>query len=142
MNRFLSLAPAALACLALAFAGCGSSSKSSTSSSSSTPPASTPPASTPSTASSGGASAGKTVEVTMQNTAFAPKSISAKVGQTIVWTNKDPFDHNVTAKKGEEFKSKNFGQGAKYSYKLDKAGTISYVCTIHPGMDGTITVTK
>jgi plastocyanin len=136
MNRPFALAAAGLACLALGFAGCGSKKSSSSSSSSSTPPPASTSTTTPSSSSS------KTVQVKMQNTAFSPASISAKVGQTIVWTNEDSFDHNVTAKKGENFKSKNFGQGQTYSYKLDKPGTISYVCTIHPGMQGTITVTK
>jgi plastocyanin len=138
MNRPFVLAALGLACVALGFAGCGSSSKKSSSSASS----SSTPAPAPTSTAAPSASAGKTVKIVMQNTAFSPKSITAKVGQTVVWTNQDPFDHNVTATKGEEFKSKNFGQGASYSYKLDKAGKISYTCTIHPGMNATITVTK
>jgi plastocyanin len=88
------------------------------------------------------ASAAKTVAVTMKNIQFAPKAVTAKVGQTIRWTNADAVDHNVTATKGEEFKSKAFGKGGTFSYKLDKAGKVTYVCTLHPGMTGTITVTK
>jgi len=78
----------------------------------------------------------------MKNIQFAPKSVTAKVGQTVKWTNDDSVDHNVTATSGETFKSSNFGQGANYSHKLTKAGTVKYVCTIHPGMEGTIVVTK
>jgi plastocyanin len=78
----------------------------------------------------------------MKNIQFTPKSITAKVGQTVKWTNDDSVDHNVTATSGETFKSSTFGQGATYSHKLAKAGTIKYVCTIHPGMEGTIIVTK
>jgi plastocyanin len=51
-------------------------------------------------------------------------------------------DHNVTATRGESFKSKAFGKGRTFSYKLDKAGTISYTCTLHPGMNGKIVVTQ
>jgi plastocyanin len=87
-------------------------------------------------------SGGDTVSVAMKNTAFDPASTTAKVGQTVVWTNDDSFDHNVTATAGQDFKSKNFGQGGKYARKLDEAGTIQYTCTLHPGMDGTIEVTK
>ena len=83
-----------------------------------------------------------TAGVAMQNIAFNPSTIHAKVGQTIKWTNDDSVDHNVTATSGETFKSSNFGQGSTYSTKLTKAGTIQYVCTIHPGMTGTIVVTK
>ncbi len=117
-------------------AGCGSDSKKS--SSASTPaaaPASTSPAPAP-------AAGGGVVAVQMKNTAFNPAQVTAKVGQTVKWTNEDPFAHNVKADAGENFKSSNFSQGGTYSYKLDKAGLISYVCTIHPGMKGTITVTK
>ncbi len=116
-------------------AGCGSDSKKS--SSASTPaaaPASTQPAAAP--------AGGGTVAIQMKNTAFNPAQVTAKVGQTVKWTNEDPFAHNVKADAGEKFKSSNFSQGGTYSYKLDKAGTISYECTIHQGMKGTITVTK
>lgn len=133
MKRLYSVA----ACLALGgalVAGCGSSSSSSSKSGTS----STPAASTPAAAPAGGA----TVAVSMKNIQFAPKSVTAKVGQTVKWTNDDSVDHNVTATSGATFKSSTFGQGASYSQKLTKAGTIKYVCTIHPGMEGTIIVTK
>ena len=88
------------------------------------------------------ASAARTLAVTMKNIQFLPKAVSAKVGQTVKWTNADSVDHNVTATKGEGFKSKAFGKGGTFSYKLDKPGKITYVCTLHPGMTGTITVKK
>ena len=138
MKRLYSVA----ACLALGgaiVAGCGSSSSSSSNSSSASTPAATPAQSTPAAAPAAG---GAALAVSMKNIQFAPKSVTAKVGQTIKWTNDDSVDHNVTAKSGATFKSSNFGQGATYSYKPTKAGTITYVCTIHPGMDGTIIVTK
>ena len=135
MKRLYSV----VACLALGgalVAGCGGSSSSSSKSSSSSTPAAAPAATTPAAAASG------TLAVSMKNIQFAPKSVTAKVGQTVKWTNDDSVDHNVTATSGETFKSSTFGQGATYSHKLTKAGTISYVCTIHPGMAGTIIATK
>ncbi|MDX6661357.1 MAG: hypothetical protein QOJ55_2179 [Solirubrobacteraceae bacterium] len=137
MKRLYSVA----ACLALGgalVAGCGSSSSSSSNSSANSTPAAAPATSTPAAA----PAAGATVAVSMKNIQFAPKSVTAKVGQTVKWTNDDSVDHNVTATSGETFKSSTFGQGATYSHKLTKAGTIKYVCTIHPGMEGTIVVTK
>lgn len=114
-----------LGCLALA--GCGSSSSSSTSGSSSSKPAT-------------GASSGGAVTIKMQNIQFAPKSQTVKVGQKVTWVNEDTVVHNVTAKSGAKFASSTFGKGNSFSYTPTKAGTISYVCTIHPGMDGTLTV--
>jgi plastocyanin len=77
----------------------------------------------------------------MQNIQFSPKDTTVKVGQKVTWTNDDNTDHNVTAESGADFKSKDFGNGATFSFTADKAGTINYVCTIHPGMTGTLTVT-
>ena len=94
-------------------------------------------------ASSGAASSGSgggAVAVAMKNIAFAPKAIHVRVGQKITWTNDDSVDHNVTATSGATFRSSDFGQGASFSYTPTRAGTIAYVCTIHPGMDGTIVV--
>jgi plastocyanin len=78
----------------------------------------------------------------MENISFSPKQATAKVGQTVTWTNADATDHNVKADSGASFTSKDFGKGGTYSTKLTKAGTIKYECTIHPGMEGTLSVTK
>lgn len=124
---------------AFALAGCGGS-KSSSNASSSSAPASTPaPAST--STSTGSASTGA-VAVTMKNISFSPTTIHVRVGEKITWTNEDSVDHNVTSQSGEQIASQNFGQGGTFSFTPTRAGTIKYVCTIHPGMDGTIVVTQ
>ena len=120
------------AVVALAAAGCGSSNSSSTSSGSS---------SGASTSTAAASSSGGGVTIKMQNIAFDPKAVTVKVGQKITWTNDDSTDHNVTANSGPDFKSDNFGKGGTFSFTPTKAGTIKYVCTIHPGMDATLTVT-
>ena len=141
---------ATLTAAALAVAGCGSdysSGGSGGSSGKSTPSSSAPSAygggssSKSSSASSAGSGSG-TVQVTLQNIAFNPATLHAKVGQTIKWTNRDSVAHNVTAQKGESFHSPTLNQGDSYSYKLDHAGTIQYVCTFHPNMTATIVVSK
>jgi plastocyanin len=76
----------------------------------------------------------------MQNIAFDPKAVTVKVGQKVTWTNEDTVDHNVTSQSGETIKSDNFGKGGTFSFTPKKAGTIKYVCTIHPGMTATLTV--
>ena len=129
-----------LACLTLALfvAACGSDDNDdSGGTTSSAAPAA---ADTTSTEDSGSAAASGEVEVKMKNIAFDPKDLTAKVGQTVKWVNEDTVDHDVKATEGEDFKSDLFGKGGSFEYKLDKAGTIKYVCTVHPGMEGTITV--
>ena len=125
------IVPALCAVVALAAAGCGSSNSSSTSSGSS---------SSASTSTAAASSSGGGVAIKMQNIAFDPKAVTVKVGQKVTWTNDDSVDHNVTSQSGESIKSDNFGKGATFSFTPTKAGTIKYVCTIHPGMDGTLTV--
>jgi plastocyanin len=119
------------AVIALAAAGCGSSSDNNSSSSSSSEAA---PAT--STASGGG---GKTVTIDMKNIQFNPTSVSVKVGQTVKWVNQDEAPHNV---KGGPLNSKTFGKGGSFEFTPKKAETISYVCTIHPNMKATLTVTS
>lgn len=120
-----------LACTALALvaAGCGGGSKSSSGTSTSTS------TSTPSSSSSGGA-----VVIKMQNIQFDPKAVTVKVGQKVKWVNEDSVAHNVTSTSGETIKSSTFGHGGSFEFTPTKAGEIKYVCTIHPGMDGTLTV--
>src|SRR5689334_10527942 len=86
-------------------------------------------------------SSGGGVTIKMQDIAFDPKAVTVKVGQKVTWTNEDTVDHNVTSQSGETIKSDNFGKGGTFSFTPKKAGKISYVCTIHPGMTATLTVT-
>jgi plastocyanin len=129
MRRLLAVL-ALGAALGLVAAGCGSSNKSGDSSTTTTS----------SSSSSASSSSGGGVTIKMQNIAFDPKDVTVKVGQKVTWVNDDTVTHNVTANSGASFKSKDFGKGATFSFTPDKAGTIKYVCTIHPGMTATLTV--
>jgi plastocyanin len=113
----------ALAALAIGAAGCGSSSTKSAS-----------------TKEAGQAAAPGTVS--MRNLAFEPRKSIVKVGQKVTWTNNDTVDHNVTATRGAKFMSQAFGNGSTYSYTPRRPGTIAYVCTLHPGMTGTLVVQR
>jgi plastocyanin len=90
-------------------------------------------------ASSGNCPSGA-VTIHMKDIKFNPGTASAKVGQTICWVNDDSVDHDAVADSGADFKSDLFGKGKTFTAKADKAGTIKYECTIHPGMTGEITV--
>ncbi|MFL5781992.1 MAG: plastocyanin/azurin family copper-binding protein [Thermoleophilaceae bacterium] len=95
--------------------------------------------------SGGGSSSGSgsgPPSIGMKDLRFHPASLSVKVGQKVTWKNEDTVDHNVTAKSGAKFMSQAFGGGGSYSYTPRSAGTIKYVCTLHPGMDGTVVVRK
>jgi plastocyanin len=84
--------------------------------------------------------AAHTTTVKLANTAFKPGTIHVKRGQAIRFVNTDSFAHTVTATKGAKFDSGNLKAGKTFTIKAAKAGTIHYVCLIHPGMKGTIKV--
>ncbi len=67
--------------------------------------------------------------------------MKVKVGQTVTFVNNDDVAHTATASNGE-FDSKSLEQGATFIFKAKHAGTISYVCSFHPNMTGTIEVTS
>jgi plastocyanin len=138
MRRFTPILSLLLIAGLLALAGCGGGGSSSSSTTSA--PASTAGGSTSS--GSGSTSSGSPVAVDMKDIAFAPASVTVKVGQKVTWTNDDSVEHNVTSTSGEKIASQNFGNGGTFSFTPTKAGTIDYVCTIHPGMDGKIIVTQ
>jgi plastocyanin len=96
--------------------------------------AATPKAAAPKAASS----APETVQI--KGFAFGPKDVTVKVGQKITWTNQDSAAHTATAQAGESFDSGTLAQGASFSFTPTKAGTIAYICAIHPNMTATITV--
>jgi plastocyanin len=133
------------AALALALGACGSDKNSQSGRDAGQDGATVTTNPTPSAGTSTQSSAAKSndiVSVEMKNIKFVPHTVTVKVGQKITWTNNDGPPHNVTATKGATFKSDTINPGATFDYTPTKAGTIDYVCTIHPGQNGTITVTK
>jgi plastocyanin len=89
----------------------------------------------------GGGSGGQAAKgaVRIADFAFTPDSRSAKVGDSVKWTNEDGATHRVTADDGA-FDSGNLAAGKAFSFTFDKAGTFAYHCNIHQRMTGTVTV--
>ena len=88
------------------------------------------------------ACASGTVTIKMVDIKFDPEAADAGVGQEVCWVNEDSIDHNVVANSGATFKSDLFGKGKTFTATVDKPGTIAYECTIHPGMTGTLEVSR
>jgi plastocyanin len=88
----------------------------------------------------GGGGGGGSAEVSMEGIKFNPAQVTVKSGDTVTWTNNDTVGHDVT---GDSFKSGDAGglaNGDTFEFTFDKAGTFDYVCTVHPGMEGSVTV--
>lgn len=102
------------------------------------PPASGAPTGSASATGSPGPAAGD--QVTIDNFAFAPATLTVKAGGTVTWTNRDEEPHTVAATDGS-FHSPGMGTGATFSHTFPTAGKFDYVCSIHPSMHGTVVVT-
>jgi plastocyanin len=80
----------------------------------------------------------ETIQVTIDKLVFAPAEVSAKVGDTIEWVNKDVLAHTATAtKKDWDVK---IGPQQTTTLVLKKEGAVDYFCKFHPNMKARITV--
>ena len=71
---------------------------------------------------------------------FSPKILTIKAGTTVIWYNTDVnMSHAIHGDHGE-FQSPTMDPGDFYSVTFPQKGTITYTCTPHPWMKGTIIV--
>ena len=84
-------------------------------------------------------SGGDVVEIKMKDIQFDPQQVTVRVGQTVRWVNEDDVQHDADATDGQ-FESELYGKGGTQEYTAEEAGTIDYVCSVHPNMQGTLTV--
>jgi plastocyanin len=86
------------------------------------------------------ASAGKpaTHRVVIDGLKYEPETLTVRRGDTIVWTNKDPFPHTVTAP--GKFDSHDIAANGSWKYVTRAAGEYAYICTLHPNMKGMLRV--
>ena len=79
-----------------------------------------------------------TIEITMENLVISPADVSAKVGDTVTWINKDVFAHTATATNGDFDVALPPKKSA--TSVLKKAGTVDYYCRFHPNMKATLKI--
>jgi plastocyanin/cytochrome c553 len=79
--------------------------------------------------------------VAMDGTAFAPAELTVKAGDTVTWVNRDPFPHNVSSAAGG-IHSGDLEPDRQWQFRATTPGSYRYVCTLHPGMTGQLTVTR
>ena len=83
--------------------------------------------------------AAEDVAATIVDFAFSPDPITVTVGQSVTWTNDDPFAHTVKAEDGS-FDSGRLAQGAAFTTSFTTPGTYAYLCGIHNSMTATVVV--
>ncbi len=80
-----------------------------------------------------------TVIVTVRDLQYEPAEIKAKIGDAVVWVNKDIVAHTATVKGGWDV---TIEAGKAARLVLKKAGTFEYYCRFHPNMTGKLNVQK
>ena len=78
--------------------------------------------------------------VVMKDNLFQPPHVEVPVRTTVTFTNADQVPHNVKFDDGPS--SDNLSFGATFQRAFETPGTYDYVCTIHVGMVGRVTVVK
>ena len=81
----------------------------------------------------------KTHTIVIDAVDYAPKQLTVKSGDTIVWVNKDLYPHTVTAEDGS-FDSGPIAGGKSWTHTVKAKGDVPYVCTLHVTMVGMLHV--
>ncbi len=77
--------------------------------------------------------------VLIDGTSFTPQSLTVHRGDTVVWKNKDPFPHTVTAR-NRQFDSGILAADQAWQYTAQQPGEFPYFCTLHQTMTGVLVV--
>lgn len=93
------------------------------------------------------ASSGTVHKITLLDIEFSPDQISVKKGETLEFTNKDPFKHDVYVVRTVNrniviVAATSIESQETISFQLDEEGVFDLYCTIHGGMEGKISTTS
>jgi plastocyanin len=83
----------------------------------------------------------QTVTISNSQMNFNPYIAVASVGAKVVFTNIDPFPHNVFSPDNEKFNMGNIPQNGAHVRVFKAPGAYSLLCNLHPGMLGYLLVT-
>ncbi len=78
--------------------------------------------------------------VTIFKMKFNPENLVVNKGDTVVWINKDFYQHDVTELTSKKWTSKPLNQGESWSKVITE--DVKYYCDLHKVMKGTITIAK
>jgi plastocyanin len=82
----------------------------------------------------------ETFKVNVNEEGFDPAEISAKVGDTVIWTNSGSQTHWVEEDRSNYFNSGKLAPGQSFSFTFAKAGEYGYHCEITAYLKGFIVV--
>jgi plastocyanin len=76
---------------------------------------------------------------TIEGFVFAPDRVKVSTGTTVLWTNRDGVDHDVTLR-NYSVASPLVGKGGEIAVAFYKPGEYRYYCHVHPFMQGMVVV--
>ena len=83
------------------------------------------------------------IEVVQKGKKFSVPAVKAKVGDTLVFRNDDPFFHNIfSLSDAQTFDLGSYPKGESRTVEMKKEGTVEIECAIHPEMKMTVQVAK
>ena len=84
---------------------------------------------------------GDVKKIEIKEKKYAPAKLTIKVGQTVVWTNRDDSDHTIIADDGSFGTGDNaLSRGESYKFAFKKRGKFKFHCKYHPREKGEIVV--
>jgi plastocyanin len=79
--------------------------------------------------------------VEIRGMTFQPAVLEVAPGDTVVWINRDIVPHTATADGRNVWDTGILAQGDSARYIPRRSGETSYICKLHPTMQGGLTVT-
>jgi plastocyanin len=86
------------------------------------------------------AAAPRSYTVMIDGMKFGPVPATLKIGDRIIWINRDIFQHSATAT--DRSFDVDLKPGAKAITVLKSTGPIAFICKYHPGMRGVLKVVR
>ncbi len=83
---------------------------------------------------------GTTREVRIAAFAFHPATLTASVGDTIVWRNDDIVPHTATAADSSWSSGTLAAGGARWRWVATRTGEWTYHCALHPSMTAVVVI--
>jgi plastocyanin len=83
----------------------------------------------------------RSAKVEMVDFSFEPPTVTVQAGGKVIWQNEGEAPHTATAD-DDSFDTGTIESGKLKSVNFKQVGTYSYICTIHPDMQGTVEVVE
>lgn len=82
----------------------------------------------------------RSTEVALRNSCFHSTITRIEPGDTVTFSNKDPYAHNVVGWQGDWGGFDDLLEGDSMSATFNDPGVYPFACYLHPGMVGTVVV--